>query len=74
MRFTINEQTGIRVAGYPASGPDQPPGAKFESPVVALEIGASCGALGTYGIHLSPDQARALADLLTAEAVKAEGL
>jgi hypothetical protein len=68
----LNEQTIVRVAGYQAA-PGYYDKNRIYPPVVVFELGASCGACGAYGIHLTPDQARGIAEMLIASADKATG-
>lgn len=72
MRFDINEEVSIRVTGYQAS-PGYYDKTRIDPPIICFEIGASCGARGTYGIHLSPELARKLAEALMVESAKATG-
>ena len=68
----INEQCIVQVRGYPES-PSQYRHGVNDPAVVAFEIGASCGARGTFGVHLSPERARTIGHSLIAQADKAEG-
>lgn len=72
MLIQLNDQTALRVTGYPPS-PGYYDKTCIMPAIVSFEIGASCGAKGTYGIHLSPDQARELAEVLIEESAKATG-
>ncbi len=66
----INAHTTIQVAGYP-SGPN-PYGTRSQA-IVSLEIGAGCGACGAYGIHLTPEQAQEVANMLMTSVALARG-
>lgn len=66
----INAHTTIRVAGYP-SGPN--PYGTRDKAIVSFEIGAGCGAWGAYGIHLTPEQAVEVANMLMNSVALARG-
>lgn len=68
----LNEQTVVRVVGYQAA-PGYYDKNRINPPIVVFELGAASGARGAYSIHLTPDQARGIAEMLIASADKATG-
>lgn len=68
----VNDQCIVQVRGYQESASTYRPGV-IDPPCVTFEIGASCGARGTFGVHLSPENARLIGQALLDQAAKAEG-
>jgi len=68
----LNEQTVVRVVGYQAA-PGYYNKNRIDPPIVAFELGAASSARGAYSIHLTPNQARCIAEMLIASADKATG-
>lgn len=71
MELKISDQVVIEARGYSAA-PHPCALGQMDWAVVVLELGAGCAAMGAYRIHLTPAQARELADMLIQSADQAE--